>query len=358
MIVSSEIEMEKDFDISRRKALKKFAKGSALAICGFAGGVFAVPFKEEMAAIMQLFIHERVVETLGPSVDVKDGLKNLFLGSQEKISIIPAQNNPNVAVNKSRLEADPYEIFTHTTLEVARSFAKILDQTEGRLTRVDQLFSVNGEGNLLTFGSPTSNLIAQIALRYGDIGDGTAGSNHVRTDAFDLKILYELNGSIIKSMDSVHRSCYRTVNGRIFEIPNWGVQDSTGIIRLPETRDGALVQDYLVISSLPNTLSRTALDSGHRIINIGGTHSEGTLAAKGLLINDSLLRELEAKVRYHKGNSKDDPFWQAIILVDCPSPDKLSLRRLVDFAVVSTDPPKLERLTDENMKIFRRFSNT
>lgn len=345
-----------DFDTTRRETLKRLANWFVTGVGLWTSNKVVEQVWTEVSPYSQNVIHSKVVETFGAPHDIKELFAELFLGTQEKVYLIPAQDNPNVVPNLQRLAVDPYEVFTHTTLGAARSFAGVLDIVEDRIKRVEQLVSLNGEGNLVTFGSPTSNLIARTALRYGEIGDGKKGSEVFPSDAIDFKVLYELNGEKILRSGSSHRFLKRIVNNQEHQIPNWGIRKPGGVILCPETQDGSLVQDYLVISSLPNIFKRNAFDAGHRIINFGGTHREGTEAIGNLIKNKSLLEDLKLRLSRLRGNQGEYPYWQALILVDCDPPNQTATpKKVLEVHEVEVNDTLLRQMVTANFRELKSY---
>jgi hypothetical protein len=347
--------MSQKFDVSRRESIWKIATGAFAAIGTWSSrilpGAAAGLIAPEISPYAKSVVNEKVVASLGPCTEVKDMFGDLFLGTREQVALIPAQSNPTVIHDADLLLSDPFETFTHTTLEAARNFAGVLDQVESRIKRIDQLVAVNGEGNLVTFGSPTSNELARVALGYTRIDDSDMGLEYIPSTALPLPFSYELDGRAIAKSDSVHRFCYRTVSGRGIEIPNWGIRKSNGALLLPETHDGALLQDYLLISNLPNVFHKTSYEAGRRLINIGGTHREGTSAIQHLFTNKCILEELCGKIKQVKGEKSLVPYWQALILVDCNASDKsVKLNHVIDFKVVDVHTRALEDLVYKNNK--------
>jgi hypothetical protein len=173
-----------------------------------------------------------------------------------------------------------------------------------------------------------------------------------------FQFLYELNGELIRKQDLPNTVVERIVMGKRIEIPNWGVRiPSNKYPLLPDlTLDGKLVQDYLIISSLPNVLNRASLDAGHRIINFGGTHREGTQAVEQLFTNEEILRDLTARVAKKKKNDAHEPYWQALVLVNCdPNNNTVSLSHVIDLLEVEVQPRALNKLTDINHKDLMRY---
>jgi hypothetical protein len=275
------------------------------------------------------------------------------------VSLIPAAHNPNV-VTRIDPRTDPYQAFSKVPLLAAKAFAGVLTGLDDKIRPIDELVRLNGEGNIVAFGSPTSNLVARIAMRYAEVGDGRRGAEYYPTDALGLKILFELNGErIINSQDTAHRSYRSVVNGKEEEIPNWGIRRLDGSIICPEMQGGTPVQDYLVISNLPNLFNSSSFSNGHRIINFGGTHSAGTRAVQRLMQDEVTLQKLHDGVRALQGNRSEFPYWQARILVDGVIPDGPPLRLdVMEVEEVEVNVRGLEALVSANMQELRQLGST
>lgn len=347
--------MLQKFEVSRRESLWKIATG-LLAASGFWASKNVVDKVDKAASALakpyiEPFLNEKVVANLGPCADVKAVFADLFLGTREHVVISPAQDNPTVIREANIALADPKEVFTYTTLEAARFFAGVLDQVENRIKRADELMAVNGEGNLITFGSPTSHELVRNALGYMKIEGDNMGLEHIPSDAFSLPFSYELDGRAIAKVDSVYKTCLRQVSGRVVEIPNWGIRKSNGGVLLPEMHNNNLLQDYLLISNLPNVFHKSSYEVGRRLINFGGTHREGTSAIQHLFTDKHILEDLCAKLKLAGGEKGSPLYWQALVLVDCdPKNGSVKLNHVMDLKPIEVHTRALEDLIQKNHK--------
>ena len=143
--------MQPTFEYNQPLALASISNGGVVATCK------AIALSEYSIDVPGTIIAHRSTVVPVPPMGggIKDVFRKLFLGNQEEIVLIPAQHNAGVRTTSPK--ENPAEVFTYATLEAARKFSGILEQVEGRIKRVDQLAEVNGAGNLITFGSPTSN---------------------------------------------------------------------------------------------------------------------------------------------------------------------------------------------------------
>jgi hypothetical protein len=290
---------------------------------------------------------------------------SVFLGTKEKITLLPAQHKhkPNF-LPKEYVERQTYiaDIFTAPSLKTANAFIRMFEAYEGRIKSVDQLQAAKGDGNIVVMGSPTSNFISRIALGYkenknSNTGAGVKGAKYIHKDAFELKIRYALDeAEILGVQDSPHHYVYRNEDGEIAEVLNWGIRKSNGEICLPETQNKVLMQDYLLISCLPNTFNKHSYDAGHRLINIGGAHREGTLAAEKLFSDKAMLTELSEHLQVEKGKKDDTRFWQALVLVDSnPTTGNISLNHVMEYCPIDIHERAIEAVVQANHEALMSF---
>ncbi|MEM8901276.1 MAG: hypothetical protein AAGC85_24405, partial [Bacteroidota bacterium] len=217
--------------------------------------------------------------------------------SSEKscVHLRPANANPNVKLNP----ADPHERFTRATKEAASTLCDVLYRSAEEKILLEDYVNVRPDQTEICFGSPTSNLIARAVMGYRQPKDREAIRGSMEYDAnlqelFEFPYLYELNHKRI-SKYAVKRSmpyqCEREHNENKPKIFNWGISTGSGEddVLLPKIDErGILVEDYLLITCVPNCLDETAFDQ-HKIFLIGGTHSEGTKAFNKVMQNEKLL---------------------------------------------------------------------
>lgn len=337
--------METPFDINHASNLEQISNGSVVATCS----------ADIQADADEIMVRKDTINEI-PSISqsIKDKFQQLFLGTRQDILLIPAQHNPNVRTTS--VEEDPKEVFTYATLEAAKDFAGILNQVEGSIKNIDFLLKVNGAGNLITFGSPTSNLIIRTAMRYFKLGDdNVSGFKSEPTDAFELPYTYALDGYEILTSKLPNNHCIRVVNGKEKKIPNWGIKKADGAYLFPKMNDnGVLLQDYLLISNLPNMFNKKSLNLDERVLNFGGTHREGTQAVIQALNNENFLEELKEAFDAEKF-ANYPTYWQALFVVDCNPDGTVSLNRMEDFKKVDIHMPALEDLVFKNQLLLHRY---
>lgn len=150
--------------------------------------------------------------------------------------------------------------------------------------------------SLLLFGSPTSEGLSRIVFGYEEIA-GVEGLD-LRDPPLDLRYAWELNPESVGE-----GKVGRYVPGKgLVERPLWQIKDlqrpAAGRL-IPESNNGLLSEDYLLVTRMRNFLSAEALDSGKFVVSFGGAHGTGTRAVE-LLIRDkrlmtTVLEELKSK---------------------------------------------------------------
>jgi hypothetical protein len=292
---------------------------------------------------------------LACSANTKQVFKDLFLGGKDSLSLIPAQYIDKASFNPSARSLELNLGFTKPTLDAAHSFAAVLNEVGDKMKNVNDSIIVKGSGSLISFGSPTSNLITRTSHQFEMKEDELRGGIYIPNPAFDLKIRYELDADVIEKQQSPDITYQRIgVDGSVSTVTNWGIRLPNGEIMLPKTQNSRVVEDYLLISSLPNTFNLAACNNGHTAISFGGTHSEATRAIGKLFTNTSILKALCKKVKEAKTS-----YWQALIAVKCNPTDSsiggVELDRIVEFSSVEVHPKLLGAMVEKNQKKLKLY---
>lgn len=163
-------------------------------------------------------------------------------------------------------------------------------------------------GNFFCLGSPNSNALARHALQYSyktrNFADGFVRNPE---PLIELPFEYALDAKGLLKRGATFK---RYVHDKLLVGPNWGVRNNqTGDLIVPATGpDGFLVEDYLLISVLPNFFSKDSFARDEKIVVFGGVHGSGTKAISLLFRDRIALTELAKKVSVA-------PYWQALIKV-------------------------------------------
>jgi hypothetical protein len=166
---------------------------------------------------------------------------------------------------------------------------------------VDKFFNPNKlRGNFVTLGGPVSNFLSRAILDYKHkSSDPKEGFIRNPNTFYDLPFAYLCDYEQLRKTGTY--SDYG-VGGIILDIEN-----NKHIV--PKKDGHKLKSDYLLISSLPNILSKSSYENEDKIIVFGGTHGVGTTAIDTLFRDIDALQNLYQKIHNVK-------YWQAIIEVD------------------------------------------
>lgn len=178
-------------------------------------------------------------------------------------------------------------------------------------------------GNYICIGSPTTNLLARYILQYKQ---DQSHSSLLRTQepVLDLEYEYVFDKNFMKKHGI--NGHYMDCHGKL--IPNWSLRNNkTNDIIIPRIDDNKkLLTDYLLITVIPNLLTKQALESGKKIIIFAGTHAVGTNSLDLVFKNKKILNSISKQVA-------DVSYWQALIEVDRVFYDEISEKRPLPFSV-------------------------
>lgn len=187
--------------------------------------------------------------------------------------IIPADNL--VALQRAVRNRRPYG----SALVAANAAFKYLTDPEGDSVEIaEQPDDIQwNDANLIIFGSPASNQIAQKLLGGGEL------TRHREEISERMPFLYiEHPGDVV---GTVRR--YSETTHRIIEENNWSIFDRKNQRPVPglrTDRDGFILEDYLLI-----TRWKSDFADGRYITIIGGSHGIGTRSFSLLTLESDLL---------------------------------------------------------------------
>lgn len=251
---------------------------------------------------------------------------------RHRTSLVPADSNPIVRPRLAPL-ANPITVsnaselfayFSKATVEASACLVPLLQEPlTGHYAGYDEVNAIlraNPHERILAFGTPTSNSLIRTLMSYREYADPNLGHAYIRNDAIDLPIMFELRRSAVVAADVQRDVWYQPQPfGQATlppKIPNWGLTID-GQLHLPATDGGGrLLEDFLVISAVPNLLHPSSVERSLPVVCIGGTHGVGTMAVRDLLESELLLPSLESELR-SLGNPS---FWQAVVRVELDGP--------------------------------------
>ncbi|NOU46928.1 MAG: helix-turn-helix domain-containing protein [Bacteroidales bacterium] len=158
-------------------------------------------------------------------------------------------------------------------------------------TKTDNLpTNVFLDGDIIAIGSPTSD---EVALKVFDFSGERYSLIKNKNSIIELPINFILNKEAIDYPNSFGK---RFVAGVEKKMPNWPITIEGELLFPKTTNEGWLMTDYLLITRVPNILSKRSIVLGREIISIAGTHGVGTEAI-GLVLNDlNLLKILNKNI--------------------------------------------------------------
>jgi hypothetical protein len=266
---------------------------------------------------------------------ISDGTRraaeDLFFLNRGHISIVPASSNPNVrerllALTKdttvsSYSDLDKY--FSRATIQASEAFKPFLFPSRDReefehlvsYEQVQHVIAADTNHTIIALGTPTSNHLIRDMMFYEEMPDSQDGHRYREEfgDLVHLPIKFELLAENIKKGNS-RDIWYNSLNiksGEAKKIPNWGIINQHNNLLLPATINGRLIEDFLVISVIPNLTAPDNIERQVPIVCIGGTHAAGTLAIEKLLQSEDCLTSLKSELE----RLNRPVFWQAVFRV-------------------------------------------
>jgi hypothetical protein len=156
------------------------------------------------------------------------------------------------------------------------------------------------ESSLLLVGSPISDALSRTIFGYSEI----AGREGLSLDGpqFELFYAWDLDPERVGN-----GQVRRFVAGKgLVERPPWQIRDLRGGAAprfVPRTNsEGLLVEDYLLVTRLPNFLSPNAESKGQFLVSFGGAHGTGTRAIKLLFKNKKLMAHVVTELKSKNAN--------------------------------------------------------
>lgn len=269
--------------------------------------------------------------------------EDLFYLNKRHISIAPASNNPNVRERLIALKKNTqitsydqlFSYFSTATIKASNAFKPFLFPPEGKnkfehlvnYETVQRIIAADSNHTIIALGTPTSNHIVRDMMFYEEMPNPKDGFMYHKPyqDLIHMPIRFELLANVILSEDS-NDIWYNSkdINGNPGKkIPNWGIRTPLDKLLLPATNNGVLLEDFLVISVLPNFTSPDNVDRQVPVVCMGGAHAAGTLAIRKLLETEDCLTSLQSELE----RLGRPTFWQAVFRVSLNS-DSGDVRQL------------------------------
>lgn len=282
---------------NRRSFLRKLGSYGLIAIvtgaAGKLGETLVKPFMGSIEAGVDFIAHEELGFVKGIGQDARYLAKKLLFGTEERIAIVPSENNPYAGTSG----------ITAPTRYLGTRLKSVLADAPEHFRPAKEIRLRDLEGNILCLGHPISNELSRQIM--GHHGKSRLVREHV--DGVDVKFPCTLDHD--ESKKAIASGIFR--KGKNGPVPVWHFRTPDGLL-VPEIRNGDLETDYLHIVSLPNFLSAEAYGHNRRITIAFGSHGAGTRALAILFEREQkLMADLLEKVKAKKIEA-----WHAILLVD------------------------------------------
>lgn len=193
-----------------------------------------------------------------------------------------------------------------TNILAASALCSALKSPEGNdwvdnVIITQNLLNIDTDRDIIAIGSPVSDFLSKVLLEYEGMGYGL---NRKKKSLIQLPFEYIMNQELVDFSVAPAR---RFVAGVEKTMPNWRMKERGRFLPPPRLDNRGWIQtDYLLITKIPNILTRKAFLSGRQALIVGGTHGVGTYAIRNLLSRADILAELWK-------NIYDKPYYQILI---------------------------------------------
>ncbi len=236
-----------------------------------------------------------LLKMLEPSLPVpcQDLAKMLLLGTGHNVHVIPSLNNPYSLVSG----------ITKPTRHAARTLARLFRRDDVELREDIRQFDFYG--NLVLLGGPLANQTTRLLMGL----NGTSELTKSMSSTLSLPFHFDIQRSIARFESNESGSWRGAMEDHQRKAPVWSVyRRGTEYVR-PKLVNHSLVDDFLIVTSLPNILNRASFENGSRITLLSGAHSVGMRAVHDLLESLPLMERLLSE-----GHGKQA--WQALLTID------------------------------------------
>lgn len=148
--------------------------------------------------------------------------------------------------------------------------------------------------NLVLIGSPESEPLTRLLLGYELRPDGRG--THYRGDTVPLVYRWH------EELSSPLALCVHYRESGVHAVrPNWplvwAIADKEGVEYPALSVEGDLLEDFLIVTVIPNFITARGWQRGAKIVSIAGLHGVGTRAALTLVRDDDVATELQRLVQ-------------------------------------------------------------
>lgn len=293
------------FNIDRRDVLKFLGKGSLTVAAGFGGAIGGVIAEDVWNGFRSATFSD---QSINLNHEEARAAESVFFGTGDAVKIFPASFNKFSYGRNENGITPPAKAGVDSLVE-ALDYNNRLKVVEGLI------FSKNFEGNLCLVGGPIANRFTEFLF-----GQNGESSCLLSDNGAPLRSPVFIDNNL--SIDRfVHHGQRTKKLGS--ESPVWRLNVEGHSLTPDHNRDGIL-EDYLLITSLPNFLDSSSFELGRRIVVAAGANGPGTRAIRLLLQDIDILNKLTIKA-----SSLDrDAGWQAVIHVSALENDLITPLRL------------------------------
>lgn len=169
---------------------------------------------------------------------------------------------------------------------------------------IPNLTNIQSNQDVLAFGSPVSDTFSKLILEYE--GEGYQLTRK-KNPTIQIPFEYVMHKDLV---DFSLAPARRFVAGEEKTMPNWRIRENGKFFPPPKLDErGWISTDYLLITRLPNFLTRKAFLSGSQVLVIGGTHGVGTYAIKNLISQSKMLKEIRRRIH-------GKPYYQILLPIE------------------------------------------
>lgn len=269
--------------------------------------VFCTTFVEPTIDVLSAKVSEITHSLINPNQKDQYDISliyKLFGDLNENFSFVPGTAH---RIHKGRIHPDDKK--------AASTLERIGLSGVENLEIVNNLFfPENIQGNIVALGSPATNALTTGIMQYRPfLKKPEHGFFRENKTFFDLPFEYYMNGKQLLKDNRIYK---RRVLHDLKVGPNWGIYNNIdNQLIIPKTSEsGILLNDYLLVTVLPNIYELKGVDTDSKIIIFGGAHGTGTKAIELLLSNNKILKKLVRQ-------TKNIRYWQALIEIDSISYD-------------------------------------
>jgi hypothetical protein len=276
------------------------------------------------------FVYNQINQVLEKQQRHREMISELLFGNAHSQYYVPAFDNPYAPVGGMTLP----------TRDALNSIFQRIGFSPDQVRNLESPYTTKVDGTLVVLGGPVPNKLSRSIMGQGS---GSPLFSDAMKKRVDLPVHFS---NIVSEKQGVgNRPNYRIIlKGQPLRAADEGVDD------------------FLVITSIPNVCSPSYHAFNHRIVNIAGFHGAG-MRAIDLVLESGFVEKIHRGVTQSEA-LKGAPGWQALVRVEVDKANKGMPVRLgewkvfriddVDFAQVHSHVRAFGIEIDQNNRIPRR----